>query len=386
MAANKPNFEVADIIVKFGYSFKMKHNPNSWVMRNLLNLSVCRTAHLGGHKQTCDSCGKSRISYNSCRNRNCPKCQSSKQAFWVEDVSNRIIDTKYFHIVFTVPDVLNEICLIDTRWFYNTLMATSWQTLRTFGYSNYAVESGALAVLHTWGQNLSLHPHVHCLVPAAGSDIAGNIIPITKKGKYIFPVTKMSIDFRSIIMKRIKKYLKDKGVLSDYQHIIDNAWSKPWNVFSQPSFGDAEHVIKYLGLYTHRVAISNNRILSISDKNVSFHYKDYKQEAKRKTITISGVEFLRRFSMHILPKRFVKIRYYGILSNRYQKLTAMYRAPKTKVIKEESTQQRMSRLTGFDVYQCPYCKKGKMIDQGDIIPRIRSPAKLIIKPKKMLAI
>ena len=386
MTANKPNYEVADIIDKFGYSFTKKHNPNSWIMRNLLNLSLCRTAHLGGHKQTCDNCGKTRISYNSCRNRNCPKCQSSKQAFWVEDVSNRIIDTKYFHIVFTIPDVLNEICLIDTRWFYNTLMATSWQTLRTFGYSNYAVESGALAVLHTWGQNLSLHPHVHCLVPAAGSDIAGNIIPITKKGKYIFPVTKMSIDFRSIIMKRIKKYLKDKGVLSDYQHIIDNAWSKPWNVFSQPSFGDAEHVIKYLGLYTHRVAISNNRILSISDKNVSFHYKDYKQEAKRKTITISGVEFLRRFSMHILPKRFVKIRYYGILSNRYQKLTAMYRAPKTKVIKEESTQQRMSRLTGFDVYQCPYCKKGKMIDQGDIIPRIRSPAKLIIKPKKMLAI
>jgi len=386
MTANKPNYEVADIIDKFGYSFTKKHNPNSWIMRNLLNLSLCRTAHLGGHKQTCDNCGKTRISYNSCRNRNCPKCQSSKQAFWVEDVSNRIIDTKYFHIVFTIPDVLNEICLIDTRWFYNTLMATSWQTLRTFGYSNYAVESGALAVLHTWGQNLSLHPHVHCLVPAAGSDIAGNIIPITKKGKYIFPVTKMSIDFRSIIMKRIKKYLKDKGVLSDYQHIIDNAWSKPWNVFSQPSFGDAEHVIKYLGLYTHRVAISNNRILSISDKNVSFHYKDYKQEAKRKTITISGVEFLRRFSMHILPKRFVKIRYYGILSNRYQKLTAMYRAPKTKVIKEESTQQRMSRLTGFDVYKCPYCKKGKMIDKGDIIPRIRSPAKLIIKPKKMLAI
>ncbi len=386
MTANKPNYEVADIIDKFGYSFTKKHNPNSWIMRNLLNLSLCRTAHLGGHKQTCDNCGKTRISYNSCRNRNCPKCQSSKQAFWVEDVSNRIIDTKYFHIVFTIPDVLNEICLIDTRWFYNTLMATSWQTLRTFGYSNYAVESGALAVLHTWGQNLSLHPHVHCLVPAAGVDIAGNIIPITKKGKYIFPVTKMSIDFRSIIMKRIKKHLKDKGTLSDYQHIIDNAWSKPWNVFSQPSFGDAEHVIKYLGLYTHRVAISNNRILSISDKNVSFHYKDYKQEAKRKTITISGVEFLRRFSMHILPKRFVKIRYYGILSNRYQKLTAMYRAPKTKVIKEESTQQRMSRLTGFDVYKCPYCKKGKMIDKGDIIPRIRSPAKLIIKPKKMLAI
>jgi hypothetical protein len=386
MVANKPTFEVADIIDKFGYSFNKKHNPNSWVMRNLFNLSICRTAHLGGHKQTCDSCGKSRISYNSCRNRNCPKCQSSKQAFWVEDVSNRIIDTKYFHIVFTVPDVLNEICLIDTRWFYNTLMATSWQTLRTFGYTNYAVESGALAVLHTWGQNLSLHPHVHCLVPAAGSDIAGNIIPITKKGKYIFPVTKMSVDFRSIMMKKIKKQLKDKGDLSDYQHIIDDAWAKPWNVFSQPSFGDAKHVIKYLGLYTHRVAISNNRILNIDNNNVSFHYKDYKQGAKRKVITLSGVEFLRRFCMHILPKQFVKIRYFGILSNRYQKLTAMYRAPKTKVIKEESTQQRMRRLTGFDVYLCPYCKKGEMIDQDEIIPRIRSPAKVLIKPKKLLVV
>jgi len=289
MVANKPNFEVADIINKFGYDFKKKHNPNSWIMRNLLNLSVCRTAYLGGHKQTCDNCGKIRISYNSCRNRNCPKCQASKQAFWVEDVANRIIDTKYFHIVFTIPDVLNEICLLDTRWFYNTLMATSWQTLRTFGYSNYAVESGALAVLHTWGQNLSLHPHVHCLVPAAGVDIANNVIPITKKGKFIFPVTQMSIDFRSIMMKKIKKHLKDKGVLTDYQHIINNAWGKNWNVFSQPSLGDAKHVIKYLGLYTHRVAISNSRILNGDNKSVSFRYKDYKMGAKQKIITISGV-------------------------------------------------------------------------------------------------
>lgn len=385
MVANKPSFEVADIIDKFGYSFIKKHKPNSWIMRNLLNLSVCRTAHLGGHKQTCDSCGKTRISYNSCRNRNCPKCQSSKQAFWVEDVANRIIDTKYFHIVFTVPHVLNEICLIDTKWFYNTLMTTCWQTLRIFGYSNYAVESGALAVLHTWGQNLSLHPHVHCLVPAAGVDIANNIIPITKKGKYIFPVTKMSIDFRSILMKKIKKYLKAKGLLVNYQHIIDDAWAKNWNVFSQPSFGDAKHVIKYLGLYTHRVAISNNRILKIDNNNVSFHYKDYRQKGKRKTITMSGVEFLRRFSMHILPKRFVKIRYYGILSNRYQKLTAMYRAVQNNGDKDETRQQRMERLTGFDVYQCPFCKKGNMIND-EIIPRIRSPAKFLIKPKKLLAV
>jgi len=334
---------------------------------------------LGGHKEKCDRCGKVRVSYNSCRNRHCPKCQASKQAFWVEDVTERIIDTKYFHLVFTVPEELNAICILESRKFYNTLFSSVWQTLRTLGYTHYGAETGALAILHTWGQNLSLHPHIHCLVPAAGIGLAGNIKKISKKGKYLYPVNKLSIDFRSTMMKQLKKQLKKNDQLPEYQPVIDKAWAKEWVVFSKPSFADSSRVIKYLGQYTHRVAITNNRIRNIDTKNVSFNYKDYRDNAKLKLTTLTGIEFLRRFSMHILPKGFVKIRYYGMLSNRFCKQTAMYRKTKQDRSKE-TVQQRIERLTDFDVCQCPYCKKGHM-HTIEVLPRIRSPGNFL-QPKQ----
>ena len=376
---SKPKFEIAQIIEQFGDDFINRHNPNTWILRTLNSLQICRTAALGGHKEECDSCGKVRISYNSCRNRHCPKCQASKQAFWVEDISERIIDTRYFHIVFTVPEELNAICILDSRKFYNTLFSGVWQTLRTFGYTNYGVETGAMLILHTWGQNLSLHPHIHCLVPAAGITLAGNMKKIGKKEKYLYPINKLSIDFRSMMMKRFKKQLKENDQLPEYQPVIDKAWAKEWVVFSEPSFADSDRVIKYLGQYTHRVAITNNRIRNIDTKNVSFNYKDYRDNAKLKLTTLTGIEFLRRFSMHILPKGFVKIRYYGMLSNRFCKQTAMYRKTKQDRSKE-TVQQRIERLTGFDVCQCPYCKKGHM-HTIEVLPRIRSPGNFL-QPKQ----
>jgi len=378
---SRTKFEVAQIIEWFGDEFVEKHHPNSWQLRTLNALRICRTSALGGHKEQCERCGHVRYSYNSCKNRHCPKCQASRQAFWIEDVSERIIDTKYFHVVFTLPDVLNNICLLDSRKFYGLLFSSVWQTLRTFGYTHYGVESGALAILHTWGQNLSLHPHIHCLVPAVGSSLSGNIKKISKKGKYLYPVPKLSIDFRSVMMKKLKKQLGKRGILPKYQNIIDNAWKKDWVVFAEPSFADAERVIKYLGQYTHRVAISNHRIKSIDEKNVAFYYKDYRDKAKQKLMTLTGVEFLRRFAMHILPKGFVKVRYYGILSNRYRMQTAMYRKPSKKV-KGETVQQRLKRLTGFDMHQCPKCKKNTM-HTIEIIPKIRSPVQFLI-PKKAI--
>ena len=368
-------YGITQIIEQFAEEFIASHNPNKYILRTLNALRICRTSALGGHKDQCDSCGKKRYSYNSCRNRHCPKCQSSKQAFWVEDVSERIIDTKYFHIVFTVPDVLNRVCLLDSRRFYSTLFSCVWETLRTFGYTHYGVESGALAILHTWGQNLSLHPHIHCLVPAAGMTLAGYFKKISKKGKYLYPVPMLSIDFRSILMKRLKKQLSKTGQLSAYQTIIDKAWAKDWVVNSEPSFGDAGRVIKYLGQYTNRVAISNWRIQDIDDKSVRFLYKDYRDKAKQKTTSMTGVEFLRRFCMHILPKGFVKIRYYGILSSRYKKKIVLFRAIKPERPKE-SVEERLKRLTGFDVYKCPFCKKGQM-HIIEILPRVRSPGKFL---------
>jgi len=368
---SKNSFEIADIIEQFGSEFVAKHKPNSWTLRTLNALRICRTAALGGHEELCDSCAKTRFSYNSCRNRHCPKCQSSKQAAWVEDVSNRIIDTKYFHLVFTVPQELNSICLLNSSGFYNALFSSVWQTLRSFGYSDYGTEIGALAILHTWGQNLSLHPHIHCLIPTAGITLAGNIKRISKKGKYLFPVRKLSVDFRSNMMRAIKKQLIDTNLLIQNKAIINNAWSKNWVVHSQPSFSNAEHVIGYLGLYTHRVAISNHRIVDVSKQSVSFLYKDYRDQNKIKTTKSNGTEFLRRFAMHILDKGFVKVRYFGALSNRYSKDIAMYRKTSTKPT-NESSQERIKRLTGFDVSKCPYCNKGKMVIK-EVIPRVRSP-------------
>ncbi len=374
-------YQVAQIIEQFGDDFVKEHHPNTWITRTLNALKICRTAALGGHKEKCDHCGKIRISYDSCRNRHCPKCQGSKQAFWIEDVSKRIIDTKYFHIVFTIPEQLNTICLLDSKRFYSILFQSVWQSLRTFGYTHYGVESGALAILHTWGQNLSLHPHIHCLVPAAGIDLFDNMKKISKKGKYLYPVEILSIEFRSNMMKRLKKHLKASlagkrvnNQLSKHQPLIDKAWAKDWVVFCEPSFADVDRVIKYLGQYTHRVAISNHRIQHIDQKYVSFFYKDYADDKKRKLTKLTGIEFLRRFCMHILPKGFVKVRYYGILSNRYSKQTAMYKSP--VIIKNETTQERILRLTGFDVYKCPFCKKGQM-HTIEIIPKIRSPVKFL---------
>lgn len=372
---SRPDNEIAQIIERFGDEYIKKHHPNSWITRTLNALRICRTAALGGHKEQCDNCGKVRICYNSCRNRHCPKCQGSKQAFWIEDVSNRIIDTQYFHIVFTVPELLNSLCLLNSKEFYSNLFSSVWQTLQTFGYTHYGAECGAIAILHTWGQNLSLHPHIHCLVPAAGIDLAGNMKKIGKKGRFLYPVKKLSVDFRAQMMRFLKKQLKTSGQLSAHQSTVDKAWAKSWVVFCEPSFADATRVIKYLGQYTHRVAISNQRIKHIGKRHVIFQYKDYKARANQKLTRLTGVEFLRRFSMHILPKGFVKIRYYGIMSNRYGKQTAMYRKPQSKT-NNQTVQQRILRLTRFDVCLCPFCKKGQM-HVIEVFPRIRSPARFL---------
>ncbi len=372
----RPVFEVGHVVDQFWDAFNKKHSPNSYTIRTLYALRVCRTSALGYHKDRCDNCTKIRISYNSCRNRHCPKCQAAKQAIWVEDTSERIIDTKYFHVVFTLPHELNEICLLDSKSFYNALFASAWNTLQTFGYTHYGVESGALAMLHTWDQKLGLHPHIHCLVPSAGLTLDGKFKRITKKGKYLHNVEMMSKAFRDNMLKRLKKELHKKDILTTYQPIIDKAWAKEWNVHSKPSFSDAEHVIKYLGQYTHRVAISNQRILSIDNDSVRFVYKDSMDHRKEKPITLTGTEFLRRFCMHILPKGFVKIRYYGIMSSRYAKRTILLNKRTSNCPKEkESVHERLKRLTGFDMLLCPFCKKGQM-HTIEVMPRIRSPCQL----------
>ncbi|MFZ0280115.1 MAG: transposase [Bacteroidales bacterium] len=368
---SRPEHEVANIISRFGDSFISNHQPNQYQLRVLKALSMCRTAALGGHKYQCDNCGSEHISYNSCRNRHCPKCQTTKQAFWVEERIRKAYPVRHYHIVFTVPQALNEICLTGSKWFYNHLFESVWDVLRSFGYSHYATESGAICILHTWGQNLSLHPHLHCIVPALGCSIKGKMKHIGKTGKYLYPVRQLSLKFRGRFMDGVKKYLARNDLLTDYLEQVKAAWSKPWVVFCEPSLGTTEHVLGYLGQYTHRVAITNHRIVDITESDVVFSLKDYRDNGRQKITRVSGEEFLRRFCMHILPRGFVKIRHYGIYSLRF--LATVLKSNARMVIQQvESTLDRINRLTGVDLACCPLCRKGRLIPSG-VIPRSRSP-------------
>jgi hypothetical protein len=372
----KPNFEVAHVIKQFAKPFVQRYNPNAYQLRILNAISMCRTSALGGHASACDCCGTISVSYNSCRNRHCPKCQVSKQAIWVDDLMQATLDVKHYHIVFTVPHLLNDICIHDSAAFYNRLFACAWDTLRHFGYKHFGSETGAVCVLHTWGQNLSLHPHVHCIVPAAGISLAGNWKKIGRGGKYLYPVRLLSVDFRSHFLKSTKKWLKAGNLISKYQYVLNEAWEKPWVVFCEPSMAKPGHVIKYLGNYTHRVAISNSRILNIDDKSVTFLHKDYADNARQKPVKMDGVEFLRRFCLHILPKRFVKIRRFGIYSSPYKAIILKNRPkPDIDTFIKRTTAEKVLLLTGFDVSLCPVCKEGRL-HRIEEIPRARSPDSL----------
>ena len=365
---------IAQIIGRFATQYIEQYQPNSYIIRTLDALQKCRTPALGGHLERCDCCGSERTSYNSCRNRHCPKCQAAKQAFWVEDRMKEALEVKYFHVVFTVPHELNALCMNDSAWFYNSMFECVWQTLQGLGYSHYGVESGAICLLHTWGQNLSLHPHIHCLVPAAGLTLKGKLKHITRQGKYLYPEKMLCIVFRGKLLGMLKRHISAQRKLNEYQALLDQLWKKRWVVDCEPSFGSPEHVVKYLGQYTHRVAISNHRIQQIDKEGVCFRMKDYADQGRQKLTHLTGVEFLHRFSLHILPKRFVRIRYFGILNSKIKKELKPEK-PKAVPVKETS-QERFKRLTRFDVYQCPCCKKGRM-QVVEFLPKIRSPGNLL---------
>lgn len=379
----RPHFEVSQIVDRFGSQFIEQCQPNSFTLRTLDALQKCRTAALGGHKDVCDCCGKQRISYNSCGNRHCPKCQSNKQSLWVDNRIRDALDVKYFHVVFTIPEALNPVCLLNSKSFYNSMFECVWSVLQTFGYSHFGVESGAICVLHTWGQNLSLHPHIHCIVPAAGLTLKGKLKHISKQGKYLYPVRMLSTVFRGKMLEKIKRQLKQSNQLPQYQSLLDCVWKKPWVVYCEPPLGNAQQIVKYLGQYTHRVAISNHRIQNIDDSGVCFFYKDYKDKSKKKLTRLSGVEFLRRFCMHILPYRFVKIRHYGILSSKQKDRIKPLQTKKQQEVKlKETASQRILRLTGFDPFQCPFCKAGIMYTV-ELLPRIRSPTNVLYKKNRL---
>ncbi len=370
----RTRFELATVIQRYGAAFVAQCNPTAYQLNVLNSLQLCRTAPLGGHKNMCDntSCGHEHYSYNSCGNRHCPKCQLARQMLWAEDRMRDSLNVKHFHIVFTVPDELNSVCLTDSKCFYECLFACAKETLTAFGYSHYGVETGAICVLHTWGQNLSLHPHLHCIVPAVGLTPLGQQKTIGNQGKYLYPVRQLSVVFRAKLLEALKRKLKKKNRLPEFQKTIDTCYAKPWVVYCEPSLGNAQQVINYLGKYTHRVAITNKRIKNIDDRGVTFSYKDYADKANEKRMTLTAVEFLRRFTMHILPRRFVKIRYFGILTSAYREQVGSLKTRLDIFQLTETREQRIKRLTGFDNCKCPKCKTGTM-QAIETLPPIRSP-------------
>ena len=376
----RPDLEVADIVRRFGTEYIEKYRPSAEKIKVLFDILQCRTLALGGHEERCDCCNEVRYSYNSCGNRHCPKCLSARQAIWVEKLIDETLPVKHYHIIFTVPHELNPVCLFDKGMYYKVLFSAVWRTLHSFGYTHYGVESGAVCVFHSWGQNLSLHPHVHCIVPAAGYSLKGDWKRIGNYDNYLYPVHQLSTTFKGKFLDSLERALRKMDMNSGFDPLLQQAWNKPWVVFCESSLAKSEHVIRYLGQYTHRVAISNDRILRMSETHVTFIAKDYRDRAQNKPVTLTGVEFLHRFCLHILPKRFVKIRRFGIYNHTTKRnLKLQFEQEESIIEKEnsrqkETSQERIKRLTGFDIGQCPKCKKGRMIIVREL-PRIRSPCR-----------
>ncbi len=383
----RTRFELADVVRLFGATLVAKSKLAPLQLKVLGKIAACRTAALGGHEEACENCGTVRYSYNSCGDRHCPKCQAAKQAFWIDELMQSTLPVKHYHIVFTVPHMLNTVCLHNQRLYYDLLFAAVWNTLRSFGYSHFGTETGAVAVLHSWGQNLSLHPHIHCLVPAAGYTLAGQWKNIGHSGKYLYPVHQLSDAFKGKFLDSLKRALCKENELALFNDAVQQGYRTKWVVHCEPSLASADRVVRYLGQYTHRVAITNQRILDIADGKVTFIAKDYRDRAIKKPVTLDGVEFLRRFTMHILPQRFVKIRRFGIYNHTVKRNLDLQFTPEEKpgidaVIKRQSPPEtnveRFERLTGINLCLCPVCKTGRMVAIREL-PRIRSPAVSLLR-------
>ena len=344
----RPKKEVADVLRKLGGNVE-QIGLNNWQLRTLRAIKQCRTAALGGHIDGCNECGNITISYNSCRNRHCPKCQGKNREDWIKARENELLPVPYFHVVFTLPDDLNSLAMHEPKLVYDTLFEGAWETLYTFGI-NKEVQMGMIAILHTWGQNLSLHPHLHCIVPGGGIGQDGNWQNIRSDGKFLFPVKALSKVFRANYCQKISK----KSPIH-YASLRQKLWNKNWVVFAKKPFGTPKSVVEYLGRYSHKIAISNHRIIDIDNQNVTFNFKDYRQNGVKKQLTLTHQEFIRRFALHILPKRFVKIRHYGFLSSSWKRTKLKIVQSKMKVVlteKSESVQK---------IRKCSCCENGTLI-------------------------
>lgn len=366
----KPRFEVAHILERFWEKCD-KTRFTAHQKKTLDALKRCRTAALGGHIDACDSCGSIKISYNSCRNRHCPKCQSVEKEMWMIQREEELLPVGYFHVVFTLPHELNPACIHYPDSLYNLLFEAAKYTLLTF--ANDPKWLGALPgismILHTWGQNLSLHPHVHCIVSGGGITPEGKWLqPQNASGKFLFPVKAMSKVFRAYFLKQLNLRFQQGQIpllAPDFELLKAKIAAKEWVIYAKKPFGGVKNVVEYLGRYTHKIAISNHRILAIDENSIAFSYKDYADKGKKKAMTLVPQEFIRRFTQHILPPGFRRIRHFGFLSNSLKnKLLPAARAAlnqpqKTKSTRKERKEAAIQRLfPEAKNHKCPHCQTG----------------------------
>jgi hypothetical protein len=382
--------EVAHIFRLYGEEYRQQHRLSRPQLRTMRAIETCRTAALGGHVYVCDECGEKKISYNSCRNRHCPKCQSLDKERWLEQRRGELLPVPYFHIVFTVPHELNPLALANPKWFYDLLFASASQTLLEIAADpkHLGARIGVLAVLHTWSQTLELHPHLHCIVPGGGLALDGQRWVSTSRPDYFLPVQVLAALFRGKFLAGVKA-AQEAGQLilpeslqdpTSFQALLDRLYRKTWVVYSKPPFGSPEQVLAYLARYTHRVAISNPRLLRLDGGRVTFTYKDYSQGGRVREMTLPVEEFIRRFLLHVLPESFVRIRYFGLLSNRHRKqnlarcweLLAVQPIAEVAIpsVEQESWQARLIRLTGRDPTVCPACGRGhlRLVEELPAVP------------------
>ena len=354
-------FEVANVINSQWQNIIHASHYNTWQLRTLDAIRRCRTASLGGHVDLCTNCGHTRISYNSCRNRHCPKCQQIQRERWIQTREAELLPATYFHVVFTLPEAINKLCLYEPAKIYKLLFDSAWSVMKSFAYDpkHLGAETGMISILHTWGQNLSLHPHIHCIVPGGGLTKAGFWKHARGDGKFLFPVKAMSQVFRARFVSGLRNTIKDWD-----RSFYNDLFKTNWVVHAKRPFGGPKHVIEYLGRYTHKIAISNHRLISITNDQVAFRYKDYRDQSKNKIMTLEAQEFIRRFALHILPKGFMRIRHYGILSSsRKQKaLPIIHQQLNSKYeIKEKKDWKQIAADLGFNPDCCPACKQQTMI-------------------------
>jgi len=381
--------EVADIFRQVGPAYRAEHaGALSLGQRRVMSaIEQCRTAALGGHVEQCDSCGHQRIAFNSCRNRHCPKCQSLVRAQWLEDRQTELLPVEYFHVVFTVPQEIAAIAYQNKTVVYDILFRATAETLRTIAgdAKHLGAEIGFIAILHTWGQNLLHHPHLHCVVPGGGVAPNGERWISCRPG-FFLPVRVLSRLFRRLFLAQLQLAF-DHGELQFFNSLealsnrvafakhLAPATRAEWVVYAKPPFGGPKQVLEYLGRYTHRVAISNNRLREFSDGAVTFAWKDYRHESRNKTMRLDAHEFIRRFLLHVLPSGFQRIRHYGLLANRYRELRLnqcrdLLAAPAPAVVPldAEDYRDRYQRLTGVSLRDCPHCGHGQMVRIETFLP------------------